>query len=105
MVPLSAPKTRIATALLACAVLLASLSPASLQGQQIDQEYTAKILEFTTEPFFLTPYVDHLPASQTVPTPLDFLGHIAGAADVLTYPADIHAYMRAVAEASPRSSS
>lgn len=102
MVPLSAPKTRIATALLACAVLLASLSPASLQGQQIDQEYTAKILDFTTEPFFLTPYVDHLPASQTVPTPLDFLGHIAGAADVLTYPADIHAYLRAVAEASPR---
>ncbi len=97
-------------ALLAAAVLpvllLATAIPAALPvpaaAQQIDQEYTAKILEFTTEPFFLTPYVDHLPASDAVPTPLDFLGHIAGAADVLTYPADIHAYMRAVAQASPR---
>ena len=33
---------------------------------------------------------------------MDFLGHIAGAADVLTYPADIYRYMRAVADASPR---
>ena len=72
------------------------------RAQQVDQEYTAKILEFTTEPFFSTPLVDHLPASETVPTPLDVLGHIAGAADVLTYPADIYRYMRAVADASPR---
>ena len=72
------------------------------QVQANDQAYTEKILEFTTEPFFATPLVDHLPASETVPTPLDILGHIAGAADVLTYPADIYRYMRAVADASPR---
>ncbi len=77
-----------------------SADPAAAQGN--DEAYTAKILEFTTEPFFLTPYVDHLPASATVPTPLDVLGHIAGAADVLSYPAEIHEYMRAVAAASPR---
>ncbi len=88
--------------LLACALLLAVAVPTWTQAQQLDREYTAKILEFTTETFFMTPLVDHLPASETVPTPLDFLGHIAGAADILTYPADIHAYMRAVAEASPR---
>jgi len=82
-------------------ILLLS-APASLQGQANDEEYTAKILEFTTESFFATPLVDHLPASETVPTPLDILGHIAGAADVLTYPADIYRYMRAVADASPR---
>jgi len=76
--------------------------PRVARAQGVDREYTAKIQEFTTEPFFSTPLVDHLPASETVPTPLDFLGHIAGAADVLTYPADIHAYLRAVAEASPR---
>lgn len=87
-------------------LLLASLflflAPVTIEAQGNDQEYTAKILEFTTEPFFATPLVDHLPASETVPTPLDFLGHIAGAADVLTYPADIYRYMRAVADASPR---
>ena len=71
-------------------------------AQENNAEYTAKILEFTTEPFFMTPYVDHLPASSTVPTPLDVLGHIAGAADVLSYPAEINEYMRAVAAASPR---
>lgn len=71
-------------------------------AQSNDRAYTEKILEFTTESFFLTPYVDHLPASETVPTPLDVLGHIAGAADVLSYPAEIHEYMRAVAAASPR---
>ena len=82
---------RTATWLSACVLLLAVAAPTWTQAQQLDREYTAKILEFTTEPFFATPLVDHLPASETVPTPLDFLGHIAGAADVLTYPADIYA--------------
>ena len=31
--------------------------------------YTAKIKEYTTEPFFLTELVDHLPESATVPSP------------------------------------
>ncbi len=85
-------------------VLAAFSTPQTgLHAQQaIDQEYTARILEFTTEEFFSTPYVDHLPASETVPTPLDILGHIVGAADVLSYPEEIYEYMRAVADASPR---
>ena len=74
----------------------------ALAQQPVDEEYTAKILEFTTEDFFMTPHVDHLPASETVPTPLDVLGHIAGAANVLSYPEEIYRYMRAVADASPR---
>ena len=87
------------TALGAIAIVLPS-APAT--AQRYDDAYTAKILEYTTEPFFLTPYVDHLPASETVPTPLDVLGHIVGAPDILSYPAEVHQYMRAVAEASPR---
>ena len=83
------------------AVLLAMPVVASAQ-QQVDQEYTAQIRKFTTEPFFLTPLVDHLPASATVPTPLKVLGHIVGAADVLSYPEEIYRYMRAVDEASDR---
>ncbi len=75
------------TALGAIAIVLPS-APAI--AQRYDDAYTAKILEYTTEPFFLTPYVDHLPASETVPTPLDVLGHIAGAPDILSYPAEVH---------------
>ncbi len=71
-------------------------------GQKIDEGYTAKIREFTTEPFFLTELVDHLPASDRVPTPEKFLGYIAGAPDKLTYASDIHRYMRELEKATPR---
>ncbi len=67
----------------------------------VDAEYTRLIRETTTEPFFMTPLVDHLPDSD-VPTPLDHFGTIAGATDVLHYPAEIYGYMRAVAAASDR---
>ncbi len=86
---------------LALAAILTWTAGAAAQ-QQIDQTYTAEIRKFTTEPFFLTPLVDHLPASNTVPTPRAFLGHIAGAPDVLSYPEEIYRYMRAVAAASDR---
>lgn len=75
--------------------------PAAAQ-QPIDSAYSAKIREFTTEPFFLTPLVETLPRSERVPTPLSVLGYIAGAKDVLTYPEDIYRYLRAVDEASDR---
>jgi hypothetical protein len=78
------------------------LLPVVLRAQAIDQAYTAKIKEYTTEPFFLTPYIDHLPASSTVPSPMKHFGDIAGAPNVLHYPEEIHAYMRAVEAASPR---
>ena len=47
--------------------------------QAIDEDYTSKIREYTTEPFFNSPWTDYLPASQTVPTPKAVLGDIAGA--------------------------
>jgi hypothetical protein len=86
------------------AMLAAALAlPAVAQSQQpVDREYTELIRRFTTEPFFLTPHVDHLPASSTVPTPLQFNGYIAGQPDSLTYPDQVVRYMRAVAAASPR---
>ncbi|MEX2608785.1 MAG: M14 family zinc carboxypeptidase [Gemmatimonadota bacterium] len=97
------PRTARTALLGLCATLLLAAPQAQAQQQErLDAEYTRLIRETTTEPFFLTPLVDHLPASETVPTPLDFLGHIAGATDVLSYPEEIAAYMRAVAQASPR---
>ena len=91
---------RLTAPLLALAAAITAL-PATAQ-QAVDEEYTAQIREFTTEPFFSTPLVDHLPHSETVPTPLDHLGHISGAPDILSYPEEVHAYMRALAAASPR---
>ncbi|MGD8276802.1 MAG: M14 family zinc carboxypeptidase [Gemmatimonadota bacterium] len=93
--------SRIVHAFLALALLLAAATPALAQ-QANDREYTDLIRQYTTEPFFLTPLVDHLPASSTVPTPLEFLGNAIGAPEVLHYPAEIYAYMRAVDAASDR---
>src|SRR2546428_9801532 len=45
----------------------------------IDEEYTKKIKEYTTQPFFTSPLVDYLPASKTAPTPKAVLGDVAGA--------------------------
>lgn len=84
-------------------VLLAVLTAQTVPARQaVDEPYTALIAQATTESFFTTPLVDHLPYSETVPTPLDHLGRIAGAPDVLSYPAEVHSYMRALAAASPR---
>lgn len=80
---------------------LASFSPA-LSSQTLDKEYTAKILEYTTEKFFLTELVDHLPASESVPAPFSILGHIVGAPDILDHTSTIYKYMRALDAASPR---
>ncbi len=67
-----------------------------------DAEYTRLIRSSSTGTEFMTALVDHLPASDTVPTPLRVNGYVAGAAGHLTYAADVHAYMRTVAAASPR---
>jgi len=70
--------------------------------QKNDDGYTEKILKYTTEKFFLTELVDHLPASATVPTPEKSLGYIVGTPDKLTYSKDIYKYMRELAAATPR---
>src|SRR5262249_57285045 len=71
-------------------------------AQKVDQGYSDKIKEFTTEKFFLTELVDHIPASDAVPSPEKLLGHIVGAPGFLTYTKDLHAYYRALAAATPR---
>jgi hypothetical protein len=70
--------------------------------QPIDSAYTAKIREYTTESFFLSPLVDYLPASRTVPTPSVVLGDIAGAPGKLPYSHEVYDYLRRLDAASPR---
>src|SRR5690349_13328101 len=81
---------------------LASAKPGRDPRQPIDQEYTKKIVEYTTEPFFLSPLVDYMPASRTVPTPKAVLGDIAGAPTKLPYSKEVYEYMRLLAKSSPR---
>src|SRR5579872_2685182 len=70
-------------------------------SQPVDQEYTKKILEYTTEPFFNSPLTDYLPASKTVPTPKAVLGDIAGAPGKLPYAEEVYDYMRRLEKAAP----
>src|SRR5436189_88567 len=79
-----------------------SARPGRSPAQAIDEQYTRKIHEYTTEPFFLSPLVDYLPASKTVPTPAAVLGDIAGAPNKLPYSKEVYEYMRLLAKASPR---
>jgi len=96
--------------LLVALALMIGLAPASLKSGQApavgqqgnDAEYTAKIREYTTEPFFLTELVDHLPASEQVPSPQKVLGYVIGTPNKLTYTKDIYHYYRELAKASPR---
>ncbi len=74
----------------------------SLAGAQNDEAYGQKIKEYTTEPFFLTELVDHLPASATVPSPMKHFGDIIGAPNNLHHVDEINAYMRVLDKASDR---
>src|SRR3989475_4771937 len=71
-------------------------------SQPIDDEYTRKIREYTTETFFNSPLTDYLPASPNVPTPKAVLGDVAGAPGKLPYAEDVYRYMRMLEKASPR---
>lgn len=84
---------------LCCVAGFAQSKPCSVTDHA---EYTKKIKEFTTESFFTTELVDHLPLSSCVPPPDAFLHHIVGAPDVLDYTKDINAYFRRLASKSPR---
>ena len=71
-------------------------------NQPIDQAYTAKILKYTTDKSFISPLVNYLPASRTVPTPEKVLGDVSGAPDMLPYAEDVYKYFRMLEAASPR---
>lgn len=82
------------------AAATATAAAAAVTGN--DEAYTAKIKEYTTEKFFLTELVDHLPASDRVPAPDKVLGYVIGTPNKLTYTKDIHRYMRELERTSPR---
>jgi hypothetical protein len=76
--------------------------PAAAPASKINEEYTAKIKEYTTEKYFLTELVDHLPASDKVPSPDKILGYVVGAPNKLTYTKDMYRYYRELEKSTPR---
>jgi hypothetical protein len=70
--------------------------------QKEDAEYTAKIKAATADPRILTELVDHLPASDKVPSPLKVLGYVPGEPGHMTYYKDIIRYLEALDKASAR---
>jgi len=70
--------------------------------QKQDAEYGQLIDKYLVDKRFTTELVDHMPASDNVPSPLKFFGRIPGTPDDLTYAKDIERYYQALAKASPR---
>ncbi len=70
--------------------------------QKVDEEYTKLIHQYLQDSRITTELVDHMPASDTVPSPLKFFGRIPGTPGELTYAHDIERYYEALAQASPR---
>ncbi len=60
------------------------------------------IAKFTTEAHFGNPWVAYVPASETVPSPTKYLGHVVGAEGELSSTAKIYGYFRKLAETSAR---
>jgi hypothetical protein len=85
------------------APVYAQQAPAkAASAQKLDEDYTARIKKATPDPRIITEYVDHMPASATVPSPLKFFGYVPGEPGHLTYHADIVRYYEALEKASPR---
>jgi hypothetical protein len=100
---------RISSVLVAGLLFAAFSSSVSAQNgysrdtnQPVDEEYTKKITEYTTEKFFNSPLTNYLPASPNVPTPQAVIGDISGAPGKLPYAEDVYKYMRMLEKATPR---
>src|ERR1700677_409832 len=105
MAPSKLTLTVVCFTLLFCRVSLAQELNANFArdpGQPIDLQYTDQIHKYTTDPSFLSPLVDYLPASKTVPTPAKVLGDVSGAPDMLPYAEDVYKYFRLLEASSPR---
>jgi hypothetical protein len=64
--------------------------------------YAARVKENTTQSYFMTELVDHLPASDKVPSPDKVLGYTIGEPGHLTYTKDMYRYYRELEKATPR---
>ena len=71
-------------------------------AQPQDAAYTKLIGDYLVDKRITTELVDHMPASDSVPSPLKFFGRIPGTPGELTYAKDIERYYQELAKSSPR---
>ena len=69
--------------------------------QQQDPDFAKAYAQWTTEPRYGSPLVDHLPRVAGIPMPKDILGYHIGRPKTLTYYADALKYYRALEKAAP----
>src|ERR1700744_4155793 len=93
---------RFALSLVLAAATGQSAFAADPPTQPQDEQYTKLINDYLVDKRFTTELVDHMPASDTVPSPLKFFGRIPGTPDELTYAHDIERYYQELAKTSPR---
>jgi len=70
--------------------------------QKQDEEFAKLYKDWTGDPKYGSPLVDHLPLVEGIPTPKEVLGYCIGAPQKLTYYADMLKFYRALAAATPR---
>src|SRR5439155_17825483 len=102
--PLRFSRTAVGIFLVAAPALFAQQSVNETRDprQKQDEEFAKAYAQWTSEPRYGSPLVDHLPKVSGIPTPKDVLGYYIGAPAKLTYYADILKYYRALAKATPR---
>src|SRR5215210_3322355 len=71
-------------------------------AQAQDPDFAKAVKEWTTQPYFTSPLVDHLPLVKGIPSPKAVLRYHIGAPYKPTHYADILKYYRALAAATPR---
>src|SRR5688572_16065287 len=69
--------------------------------QTQDADFAKAYAQWTTEPRYGSPLVDHLPRVAGIPMPKDILGYHIGRPKTLTYYADALKYYRALEKAAP----
>jgi len=78
-----------------------ALAISPLYSQSLDQEYNAKIQEFTTDKRFLPSSVLGITKHPNIPSPLEHFGTIIGALGEMHTTKEIYAYYQILAEKSP----
>ncbi len=73
----------------------------TLHAQQIDESYTQKIKEYTTDKRFLPSSVLNLVTDPQIPSPQKFFGTIIGAPGVMHHTTEIYNYYKKLAASSP----
>jgi hypothetical protein len=81
---------------------LALALPGVLAAQSPDTIHARLVRQYTSDPAFLPASVATLPDHATIPSPREHFGTVIGAPGVMHRSADVYAYLRALAAATPR---